>query len=420
MSSTQQTMRTNIVKVNATKKYEIINTKGTLCSFGKQLKTLKMSCKAMIVADSTTAMLYLDTVSESLLDEGFDVFSFVFQSGEEFKSDITYLSIVSALADNQFTKTDVVVALGGGVVGDVAGFASATYMRGVDYVQVPTTLLSAIDSSVGGKTAINMKNGKNMLGVIVQPILVYFDIDTLKTLSDIEWQNGMGEGIKYACLAGGEIADLVKGGLKKPVFAESECCECDKIGTSDSENCEQNEENESKNSKQNEENDIENCDECNGTNVTKSEQDLLRFVALCQQFKADVVEQDEFETGLRKTLNLGHTIGHAVEKLTDFKTKHGDAVLVGMQVMAVLGKAKGILKNSDKVFEILKIEDTEKVIEQSKAFELDKIVDQIKSDKKMKNKNIVLVQMDDLGAIRLEEMTLQEFKADLERAGLFA
>lgn len=271
--------------------YDIIAESGALKRLGTELKKVSRADRVMVVTDSNVAELYLNVAVQSLQSEGFDTSSFVFEAGEASKTPSTYLDIIYALGKSGFKRTDAVVALGGGVVGDIAGFAAATYMRGIDVIQVPTTLLAMIDSSIGGKTGVDLLFGKNLLGAFHQPKLVLEDIDVLDTLPKSEWKNGIGEGIKYACLAGGRIAEIMSDGL-------------------DSDN-------------------------------------LSEFVALCAQYKADVVCKDEKEGGLRKLLNLGHTVGHAIEKQSDFKIPHGVAVAYGISVMARAARNSGEISEKD-------------------------------------------------------------------------
>ena len=246
----------------------------------------------------------------------------------------------------------MVVALGGGVVGDLAGFCASTFMRGIDFVQIPTTLLSAIDSSIGGKTGINLENGKNLLGCFWQPKLVYFDIATLNTLSDKEWKNGIGEGIKYAIFEGKEIFGLLQDDI----------------------------------------------------NVN-----LEKFISLCQKSKINIVQKDEYESNLRKYLNLGHTIGHAIEKLSNFKISHGIAVANGIYIMC-----KSALKNNqisqqdfDKIEELLLKFDL--LIDLN--FSINEYVDCIKQDKKLTAQgDISLIKIYGIGKCKIETMTLEEFK----------
>ena len=185
------------VTVNASKEYEIRISSGLLATLGEAAKQLGKAEKVCIVSDSTVWNLYGETARNSLLSAGFNVTSFVFPAGEAQKNGTTLLELLSYLAQSQLTRSDLIVALGGGVVGDLAGFAAAIYLRGIRFIQVPTTLLAAVDSSVGGKTAIDLPEGKNLVGAFWQPSLVICDTDTLRTLPEDIFQDGCAEVIKY-------------------------------------------------------------------------------------------------------------------------------------------------------------------------------------------------------------------------------
>ena len=223
------------------------------------------------------APLYLDSVNASFSKAGFEPVSIVIPAGEGSKNFDTLSGILEFLADSGLTRSDLVVALGGGVTGDIAGFAAGVYMRGISLVQLPTTLLAAVDSSVGGKTAIDLKSGKNLAGVFLQPKSVICDTDTLSSLSPETISCGMAEAIKTAILSGNELFSL---------FESANC-----------------------------------------------ENRLGEIISMCVAYKGAIVEADEFEFGERKLLNLGHTIGHAIEKLSGYKALHGQAVAAGTAII---------------------------------------------------------------------------------------
>lgn len=274
------------IKVNAGKPYNVKIGAGILSSIGEDVRALMGGIRAAVITDSNVAPLYLDGVLKNLEGAGYETDSFVFKSGEESKNAETLVEILEFLAMMGYTRTDVVIALGGGVVGDITGFAAAVYLRGVDFVQVPTSLLAAVDSSVGGKTAIDLRAGKNLAGAFKQPRLVIMDTDTLKTLPEEEFANGMAEAIKYGVLFDEELFES---------FAED---------------------------------------------VT--DEMLESVIARCVAHKARVVEHDEFDRGERKLLNLGHTIGHAIEKASGYTVPHGHAVAIGMAMIARSCEALGI------------------------------------------------------------------------------
>lgn len=242
----------------------------------------------MIVSNETIAPLYLDQVKSSLESQGFVCHQCILKDGEAYKTVESYMQIMTALMEQSLARDCCLVALGGGVVGDITGFAAATYQRGVDFVQIPTTLLALVDSSVGGKTAINHPLGKNMIGAFYQPRIVIADLDFLKTLPEREMAAGMAEVIKYGVILDREFFDYLK------------------------------------------------------THVGNL--DLSYVVKRCCEWKAYVVSRDEKEKGMRALLNYGHTFGHAIEVGMGFGTYlHGEAVAVGMVIAAyVAAKTKGM------------------------------------------------------------------------------
>lgn len=252
---------------------------------------IRKNSKIAIITDDNVRALYAETVEASLKKEGFAVYTFSFTPGEGSKNIETYVRALEFLADNKFARSDAVVALGGGVVGDLAGFTASTYMRGIGYVQVPTTLLAMTDSSVGGKTGIDLKSGKNLVGAFYRPLAVIADIDVLKTLPREQFVCGMGEIIKYACLDGGRIAQIVESGV--------------------------------------------------------TDQNITELIMLSVKSKARIVDEDEHENGARRLLNLGHTLGHAVETLSGYTVLHGEAVAKGIYSVAQSAVRRGELSTDD-------------------------------------------------------------------------
>ncbi len=269
-------MRT--VAVTASRPYEVRIGPELLPILGDLIRNLGRHRKLCIVSDSNVWALYGAAVQKSLEDAGFSVCSFLIPAGEESKNGANYLALLEFLAGHQLTRSDALVALGGGVVGDLTGFAAATYLRGIPYYQVPTTLLAAVDSSVGGKTAIDLAAGKNLAGAFWQPSLVLCDTNTLDTLPPEIFRDGCAEVIKYAILYDPALfADLEAQGL---------------------------------------------------------DFDREAVITRCVELKRDVVAQDEFDTGARMKLNLGHTIGHGIEASSDFQISHGRAVAMGIAIVA--------------------------------------------------------------------------------------
>lgn len=275
------------ITVEASKKYDVIVGRGLLDEAGERIRALLPKAeRAAVISDDNVAPLYLERVLEKLKSAGFETLSFVFPHGERSKNGENYLEILNFLAAGQITRSDIVIALGGGVVGDITGFAAATYLRGVSYVQLPTSLLAMVDSSVGGKTAIDLKEGKNLAGAFCQPELVLCDIDTLSTLTPEFFIDGSAEVIKYGVL---EDETLFAHLMEKGLDFEKEY-----------------------------------------------------VISRCVEIKRDYVCQDEFDTGVRRKLNLGHTVGHAVEKCSAYAISHGRGVAIGLAIVARACAERGI------------------------------------------------------------------------------
>ena len=271
-------MSIQTIHVRTDPAYDVTIGPGLLAECGRRLKETVPLCHMAVVADSTVAPLYLETVKASLLQAGYRVSAYVFPAGEGSKNFETLSSILEFLAEEHLTRTDCVAALGGGVTGDMAGLAAALYLRGVKYVQLPTTLLSAVDSSVGGKTAIDLRAGKNLAGAFMQPAAVLCDTSCLNTLPPDVFADGAAEAIKTGVLCDESLFALFEDGA-----------------------------------------------------LTAAPEEVI---ARCVAFKAGVVERDEKEQGERKLLNLGHTVGHAIEKCSGFTIPHGHAVAAGLAIMA--------------------------------------------------------------------------------------
>ena len=266
------------IPVHTVPSYTVSIGSGLLRRCGEMLREVLPLCRIAVVADSTVAPLYLNTVTDSLCAAGYGVCSYVFPAGETHKGFETLSGILEFLAEQRLTRTDCIVALGGGVTGDMAGFAAGCFLRGIKCVQIPTTLLSAVDSSVGGKTAIDLKAGKNLAGVFLQPAAVLCDTDCLTSLPPAVFADGAAEAIKTGVLCDESLFSLFE----------------------------------------------------NGTLTT----DPAEVIARCVSYKAGVVERDEKEQGERKLLNLGHTIGHAIEKCSEYSIPHGHAVAAGLAIIA--------------------------------------------------------------------------------------
>ncbi len=274
-----------IIKVNASKEYEVIIGSGILPSLGERCASLLSKSKAVIVTDSNVAPLWLAETKSSLESAGIETIDFIFPAGEESKSKKTLFALLEFMAENKLTRSDFAVALGGGVTGDMTGLAASLYLRGIPFVQVPTTLLAAVDSSVGGKTAVNLTAGKNLMGAFYQPELVLCDTRTLGTLPESIFADGMAEVIKYGVIFDKDLFDKVQSGDVKS--------------------------------------------------------DIESIIARCVELKRNVVAKDEFDKGDRQLLNFGHTMAHSIEKCSNFEISHGSAVAIGMVIAAKASAALG-------------------------------------------------------------------------------
>ena len=275
------------VHVKASSSYDVLIGKGLLAELGMQVRArLPMTQTVAVVTDDTVAALYLPLVLDTLAETGLKTCFYAVSPGEASKNGMQYLSLLNWLAKERITRTDCIIALGGGVVGDLAGFAAATYQRGTPYIQVPTTLLAMVDSSVGGKTAIDLPAGKNLAGAFYQPSLVIADVNTLDTLPEPTFCEGMGEVIKYGMLGSARLLYQLLN------------------------------------------------DDLTG--------DLADLIAACVIIKRDIVERDEFDTDSRQLLNLGHTLGHAIEQLESYAIPHGHAVAIGMALDTRAAVKKGL------------------------------------------------------------------------------
>lgn len=273
------------IQVHTSPAYAVTIAPGLLADCGPRLREIMLPCRMAVIADSTVAPLYLETVKKSLAAAGFAAVSYVFPAGESSKSFTTLSAILEFLAEQRLTRTDCVAALGGGVTGDMAGFAAAVYLRGIRYVQLPTTLLSAVDSSVGGKTAIDLAAGKNLAGAFLQPAAVLCDTDCLASLPKDVFADGAAEAIKTGVLSDESLFALFEDGTLTA--------------------------------------------------------DPSEVIARCVAYKAGVVERDEKEQGERKLLNLGHTVGHAIEKCSGYAVPHGHAVAAGLAIIARAAETLG-------------------------------------------------------------------------------
>ncbi len=266
------------VHLVASHAYDILIGPNLLEKAGQYIRNVFSPCKVCVVTDSNVHPLYANQVMESLTSASFTPIEYVFPAGEQHKTLETLSLILEFMAENQMTRGDIVAALGGGVTGDIAGFAAAVYARGIPFVQLPTTLLAAVDSSVGGKTAVDLKAGKNLAGAFHQPSLVLTDTNVMAELPEKLLSEGAAEIIKYGVLMDEALFQRMSASGWKRHLPEI----------------------------------------------------ILRSV----EIKKEMVMADEFDTGMRKLLNLGHTFGHAIEKCADFSISHGEGVAIGMTIAA--------------------------------------------------------------------------------------
>ena len=339
-------MKTTVT--TSTGEYPVITGHGVLKDFADLTQICREGTKAAVVTDDNVAPLWLDRLL-SVLPDG--TLRYVIPHGEKSKNWTLAGELLEKLAADGFCRDDTLVALGGGVVGDITGFVASVYMRGVPYVQVPTTLLAAIDSSVGGKTAVNLKAGKNLAGRIYPPKAVVCDLDTLATLPRSEWKCGLGEAVKYAVLAGGEIFDIMERGA--------------------------------------------------------GAENLERLIDLCVDYKRRIVEADENEGGLRRLLNLGHTVGHAIEAESALGFPHGVCVAMGIKVIARASVSAGYLPKD----EYLRISALlQKYGFPECPYPLRSVIMHAAHDKKISGGKINAVVIRGIGRCETVPMTLDELK----------
>ncbi|MBQ9360348.1 MAG: 3-dehydroquinate synthase [Lachnospiraceae bacterium] len=311
-----------------------------------------------IVSDSNVFPLYGSGLTDALKPVSEDIYNIVFSAGEEHKNLDTVKEIYKALIKYRLDRKDLIIALGGGVTGDMAGYSAATYLRGVDFIQIPTTLLSCTDSSIGGKTGVDFDEYKNMVGAFHMPRLVYMNLSTLKTLPDTEFASGMGEIIKHGLIKDASYYEWV----------------------------------------------INNFSEIN-----EREDDILsRMIRRSCEIKRDVVENDPTEQGERALLNFGHTIGHAIEKYMDFKLRHGECVALGTIAACFISYKRGMLSTE----EFYEIRDMfvpfDLPITLPDDADAEKILALTKSDKKMSAGRIRFILLKDVGKAYIDTTVTDE------------
>lgn len=348
----------NTIHIAASREYDVLIGHGLLDELGTLAAGVVDAKTAAIVSDDSVFALYGKRAAAALERAGLRVISFVFPHGESSKNLTVYGQVLNFLCENRVSRTDVVVALGGGVVGDLAGFAAATYLRGIRFIQVPTTLLAMVDSSVGGKTAIDLPAGKNLAGTFYQPWLVLCDPDCLTTLPEEIFHDGCAEVIKYAVLGNAPFFDDLRAGA--------------------------------------------------------AHAQLEHIIETCVTMKRDIVAQDEFDRGQRQLLNLGHTFGHGIEACSGFAVSHGSAVAIGMAMMVRAAAAFGLCteKTRDTVVDILRQYD----LPVDCAFRAEDMLPTILHDKKAAGDTIHLIVPTAVGQCRIVKTPASEIM-DWLRAG---
>ncbi|MBQ4369408.1 MAG: 3-dehydroquinate synthase [Oscillospiraceae bacterium] len=340
------------VRINTEKPYDVMIGSGLLERCGELVSAVHTPCSAVLVSDSTVAPLYAEKARKSLEAAAFTVFTYIFPAGEESKNLSNFGEILSFMASCRLTRADIAVALGGGVTGDLTGFAAACYERGIPFVQMPTTLLSMVDASVGGKTAVDLPEGKNLAGAFHQPLLVVCDCDCLKTLPPERLSEGAAEMVKHALIADPSLLKPLAGG-----------------------------------------------------NILEHAELLVKRNV---EIKRSFVVGDERDSGRRQLLNFGHTVGHAVEKLSGYTVSHGQAVAIGM-VAALRGAGGADLEKIAALLEKLGLPTR-------CPYGAQEVYIAALGDKKRSGEYINYVVLESPGSAKTVRMSKPEFRAFLEKA----
>ena len=342
------------IHINASAPYDVLLGSGLLQTAGSLLKSVCRSDRVVIVTDDIVDGFYGEALKGSLEKEDFSALKYVISHGEKAKNFLALENLLNFLAKNEIRRNDTIIALGGGVVGDLAGFAAAIYLRGIAAVQIPTTLLAMVDSAIGGKTGIDLPAGKNLAGAFHQPKLVVADTDTLQTLPPQELAAGMGEIIKYGVIGKNGILDRIGQG------------------------------------------------------------NMEEQIAGCMELKAGIVEQDEFDqNGVREILNAGHTVGHAIEKLSGYAVPHGKAVALGLAAEARMAVELGIAEMS--VYERILSAVKSCGLYEKIVYSPENLTEIMRSDKKNRDGKITFVFPRKIGNCVRQELTVQQVIELLEK-----
>ena len=344
------------VNVRASKEYNVEIGDGIVSKLGEMTKAVcPKAIKALIVSETNVAALYLDAVKAQLEGAGLEVAAYVFEAGEKSKNINEIAGMWNKMAEAGFTRTDIVVGLGGGVTTDMAGFAASTFLRGIDVIQVPTSLLAMVDASVGGKTGIDIPMGKNQVGAFWQPSLVLEDTSFLKTLPDEVFTEGMGEVTKYAFIMDEKLLDLLE--------------------------------------KQN-------------GNIRDDAAVLENVIGMCVSDKAEIINEDETDNGRRQILNYGHTIGHVIERNSNFTLAHGVCVAKGMGIITDACLRAGMM--SADTAESIKGLISAYGLPTGDPITAEDAVSGAMNDKKKRGDTISLILVNEIGSAEIKKMTPEE------------
>ena len=328
------------VHIDAGVGYDVLVGSGLLQEAAERIrKVLRKSSRLAIFTDTTVAPLYAAPLEQALQEAGYSVVTYVYPAGERSKNLNTVSDFLDFMSENRLTRRDAVVVLGGGVAGDMGGFAASIYLRGIPFVQIPTTLLAAVDSSVGGKTGVDTKHGKNLTGTFWQPSLVLCDTDTFRSLGKDQILDGTAEIVKTAAIRDASLFEIV------------------------------------------EQSDLE--------------ADPEEIVSRCVAIKGAVVAEDEKESGLRRILNFGHTLGHAIERVQDYGISHGKAVAIGMALVTRASEKHGLTETGtyERLLRLLQ----ERGFRTDTDIPLETLCEAARSDKKSEGKSVHLIYLERIG-----------------------
>ena len=346
-------MQYKTIHVEASRVYDILIGRGILAALGTLVRPLLGDCRLAVLTDSNVDVLYGNAIMDSLQAAGYNTCKFVIPAGEQSKCAGNLLAFLDFMASEQLTRKDAVIAFGGGVVGDLGGLSASLYLRGVKYIQVPTTLLAAVDSSVGGKTAIDIPAGKNLVGSFYQPSMVCCDTALMDSLPADIYRDGCAEVIKYGVI------------LDAALYEKLHTLPFDRIDV----------------------------------------------VARCVEIKRDVVQEDEFDNGKRGLLNFGHTFGHAIEKLSNFEVSHGSAVAKGMVIAAKMAPLFGLADVEKPLTALLE----QYGFDLGCPYSAEQMFDVILSDKKRRGGNLTLVLPRAIGNCDLITVPVDEVLVKLKQ-----